>query len=50
MEESNLRFIIAAYSVSWLVIVGYLARLMRKRSQAGADYDRMSRDAPGGGR
>jgi CcmD family protein len=49
MEESNLKFIIAAYSVSWLVILGYLARLTRKGSQTRADYDRMSRDTPGGG-
>ena len=49
MEESNLRFIIAAYSVSWLVILGYLTRLMRKGSQARADYDLMSQEIPGGG-
>ena len=49
MEESNLKFIIAAYSVSWLVVLGYLARLMRKGSQARADYDRMSQLTPDGG-
>jgi CcmD family protein len=49
MEESNLKFIIAAYSVSWLVILGYLARLMRKGSQARADYDHMSQEIPAGG-
>ncbi len=49
MEESNMKFIIAAYSVSWLVILGYLARLMRKGSRARADYDHMSLDIPGGG-
>ena len=49
MEELNLRFIIAAYSVSWLVILGYLARLMRKGSRARADYDLMSQETPDGG-
>ena len=49
MEELNLRFIIAAYSVSWLVILGYLARLMKKGSQSRADYDIMSRKTTGGG-
>jgi CcmD family protein len=49
MEELNLKFIIAAYSVSWVVILGYLARLMRKGSHARADYDHMSREIPGGG-
>ena len=49
MDELNLRFIIAAYSVSWLVILGYLARLMRKGSRVRADYDRMSQGTPGGG-
>ena len=49
MEESNLRFIIAAYSVSWLVILGYLARLMRNGSRARADYDLMSQETAGGG-
>jgi CcmD family protein len=49
MEESNLKFIIAAYSVSWLMILGYLARLMRKGSRARDDYDNMSREIPAGG-
>ena len=49
MDELNLRFIIAAYSVSWVVILGYLVRLMRKGSQSRADYERMSRETAGGG-
>ena len=49
MEEMNLKFIIAAYSVSWLVILGYLARLVKKGSQARADYSHMSGEMPGGG-
>ena len=49
MEESNLNFIIAAYSVSWLVILGYLARLVRIGTLARADYELMSQEIPGGG-
>ena len=49
MEESNLKFIIAAYSVSWLVILGYLVRLRRKSSQARAGYDHVSRETAGDG-
>ena len=48
MDESNLKFIIAAYSVSWLVILGYLLRLARKGSQERAAYDHMSRETAGG--
>ena len=42
MTESNLAFIIAAYSVSWVVILAYLARLARKSVHARADYDRVA--------
>ena len=49
MDELNLRFIIAAYSVSWLVILGYLVRLMRKGSQARAGYEHVSRETSGDG-
>jgi CcmD family protein len=38
--ESNLTFIVAAYTVSWLVILGYLGRLLRKDSRARAEYSR----------
>jgi CcmD family protein len=48
MDESNLKFIIAAYSVSWLVILGYLARLVRKSSRARAEYDQISGETAGG--
>ena len=49
MDELNLRFIIAAYSVSWLVILGYLMRLRTKGSQARADYDQISKETAGDG-
>jgi CcmD family protein len=41
MDASNLTFIIAAYTVTWLVLLGYLARLVRKGGRARAEYDRM---------
>ena len=44
MIEWNQTFIVAAYSVTWVVILGYLARLVRKGSHARAEYDRMLRE------
>jgi CcmD family protein len=46
-EQSNIAFIVAAYSVSWLVILGYLARLIRKGSRARVEYDRMAAEHRG---
>jgi CcmD family protein len=48
MEEMNLRFIVAAYSVSWLVILGYLVRLRRKESSARAGFGRMTHNGEAG--
>ncbi len=42
MDASNLTFIIAAYTVTWLVMLGYLARLIRKGGRARAEYERMA--------
>jgi len=47
MTEWNLTFIIAAYSISWFVILGYLTRLVRKGSRARAEYERMATDQIG---
>jgi CcmD family protein len=41
MAASNLTFIIAAYAVTWAVLLGYLWRLVRKDSRARAEYERM---------
>ena len=38
---SNLTFIVAAYAVTWVVILGYLWRLVRKGGRARADYERV---------
>lgn len=48
--EMNEAFIIAAYSVTWLVLLGYLARLVMKGSRAHTDYDAMMRENKEGGR
>jgi CcmD family protein len=42
VDTSNLTFIIAAYTVTWLVLLGYLARLVRKGGRARAEYERMA--------
>lgn len=35
----NWAFVIAAYSVTWAVILGYFARLQRGLRRAQSDYD-----------
>ncbi len=39
--EMDRNFVIAAYSVMWVVVLGYLVRLIRKGSRARTDYDGM---------
>jgi len=40
MIASNQTFIIAAYAVTWVVIIAYLLRLVRKGGRARAEYER----------
>jgi CcmD family protein len=40
--EMNQAFIVAAYSVTWVVILGYLARLGRKSARSRGAYQRMA--------
>ena len=47
MAASNLTFIIAAYTVTWVVLLGYLLRLVRKGARARADYERMAQQSSG---
>ncbi len=47
-DSSNLTFIIAAYAVTWIVLLGYLGRLAKKGARARADYDRMAQERSGG--
>ncbi len=45
--EWNQTFIIGAYSITWLVLLGYLARLVRKGAGTRSDFERMSRENNG---
>lgn len=47
MDASNLTFIIAAYTVTWIVLLGYLLRLVRKGGRARAEYERMAQQRSG---
>lgn len=49
-SDMNTTFIIAAYSVTWLVLLGYLARLITKGSHARAAYNEMVEKGDAGGR
>ena len=40
--EMNQTFIIAAYAVTWVVILGYLARLGRKTRRSLREYRRIA--------
>ena len=40
MIASNQTFIIAAYAATWIVILAYLLRLVRKGGRARAEYER----------
>jgi CcmD family protein len=48
MEASNQTFIVAAYAITWIVILGYLLRLVRKGARARADYESMAQQQNGG--
>lgn len=41
MIEANPSFIIAAYAVTWIVLLGYLGHLVRKGQRARAEYERL---------
>jgi CcmD family protein len=47
MDASNMTFIIAAYTVTWIVLLGYLLRLIRKGGRVRADYERMAQQRSG---
>lgn len=40
MNQSNWSFVIAAYSIAWIVILGYFFRLHRLLRRARAYYER----------
>ena len=41
MREWNQTFIIAAYTVTWVVLLGYVLRLARMSRRVRGEYDRM---------
>jgi CcmD family protein len=41
MIESNPAFIVAAYAVTWIVLLGYSLRLARKDRQVRSGYEAM---------
>jgi CcmD family protein len=43
----NQTFIVAAYAVTWLVLLGYMARLVRKGRSARRQYETVARGAAG---
>ena len=45
IAEMNRDFIVAAYSVMWVVVLGYLTRLVIKGSRTTAEYERMKRES-----
>ena len=49
-DDMNRAFVIAAYTVMWVVVGGYLVRLIVKGSRVRADYDRMRRENTGDNR
>ena len=44
MDAYNLKFIVAAYSATWLVILGYHWRLARKSARVRADHAALARN------
>ena len=47
MIESNQNFIIAAYAVTWVVLLGYVVHLARRGARAHAAHERAAGDATG---
>ncbi len=47
MTASNEAFIIAAYAVTWIVVLGYLWRLLRVGARARAVHDRLVQEHGG---
>ena len=41
MIESNPAFIVAAYAVTWIVLIGYSLRLGRKDRKVHSEYESM---------
>ena len=46
-DEMNRTFVIAAYTVMWVVVGGYLVRLIVKGSRMRSEYERMRSENSG---
>lgn len=46
----NQTFIVAAYSVTWAVLIGYIARLAVATSRARREFERMTGEGGASGR
>lgn len=46
----NQTFIVAAYAVTWIVLLGYMARLARESSRVRRQYESMAQGANGANR
>jgi CcmD family protein len=43
MQDPNLAFIVAAYAITWGVLLGYLVRVHRALAQARAEFESASK-------
>lgn len=50
MIESNQSFIIAAYAITWVTLLGYFAHVVRGQRRVLAERERVARDLSGGRR
>lgn len=46
----NQTFIVAAYTVTWIVLLGYMARLARESSRVRRQHESMAQGASGANR
>ncbi len=49
MEASNWAFVVSAYVITWVTILGYLAYTHAALRRSRAEYERVRGHAPGGG-
>ncbi len=47
MDRTSLNFVIAAYTVTWVVLGAYALHAFTARRRAGAQYDQAARHSPG---
>lgn len=48
MIESNQSFIFAAYAITWVTLLGYVAHVMRGQRRVVVERERVARDLTGG--